>query len=83
MKVKLTYFKSSGKYYGSFEDYETKATEFYAAIKEIEELLSTGENPGYNHNMVIGSNMRTLVEVTIDDKGNTLPHLITRAAYFD
>jgi hypothetical protein len=81
MKVKLTYFKPSGKYYGEFEDYETEATEFYAAVNEIKDLLNTGENPGYAWDMVREEGFSALIEITIDDKGNTLPHLITYASF--
>jgi hypothetical protein len=76
MKVKLTYFKPSGKYYGSFEDHETQATEFYAAVTEVRQMLESGKNPGYLSGMCQDEGFSALIEVTIDTEGNTLPHLI-------
>lgn len=44
-KVKLTYFKSSGKYYTDGE-YETKETELYLIYREVRELKRMGKLPG-------------------------------------
>ena len=45
MKVELTYFKESGKYYGEGQ-YETNRKELWDIWDEIEEMLKAGRRPG-------------------------------------
>jgi hypothetical protein len=68
MKVKLTYFKESGKYYteGSF----TTKKHFYDVIVEVRDMMAEGRLPG----LVLGAKeFDVLVEIP-----NAPPHMIHR-----
>jgi hypothetical protein len=60
MLIKLTYFKSSGKYYSEGE-YRTVKTYFHEIIHEVRTMLATGNNPGLVDNAVNVDKFITLV----------------------
>lgn len=72
MKIKLTYFKPSGKYYSDGEMEINDKSEFYATIDVIKYRLGCGENPGLVKGAVLEGKYDTLV--TGD---GWPPHLIT------
>lgn len=45
MKVQLTYFKDTGKYYGEGE-YETEKEHLYEIWDEVREMVKQGTRPG-------------------------------------
>lgn len=67
MKVKLTYFKESGKYYTEGE-YETKLDHFHDVINEVRGMQSRGELPGLSKGH---SQFNTLVQIA-----GSAPHLV-------
>lgn len=58
MKVKLTYFKQSGKYY-SDGSYETNQTDLHNIFDEVRNKLTDGKLPG----LVDGARYTTHIEV--------------------
>lgn len=68
IKVKLTYFKPSGKYYSEGE-YETSFKTFHQIIAEVETMLRQGKNPGLVDTAVIRDRFNTLIEIQNDELG--------------
>lgn len=66
MKVKITYFKPSGKYY-SEGYYDTDKTFFHAIVDEVYCKFSEGDNPGLVPFAVCVSQFISLVQIQ-DDK---------------
>jgi hypothetical protein len=67
MKVKLTYFKNSGKYYTSGE-YETKQKELFDIWDEVEEMI---KHPG-----LIGKWNEGPILINVPDHSHNHPRLV-------
>lgn len=74
IKVKLTYFKPSGKYYSEGE-YETPFKTFHQIIDQVRASLFAGSNPGLVDYAVVRDRFYTLVEIQDDKLG--VPALLT------
>ena len=72
-KVKLTYFKQSGKYYSEGE-YETNKRYMYEILDEVKDLLRDKQLPGL---MVGHSDFITLIEVP-DHPNNYFQLVVTK-----
>lgn len=70
MKVLLTYFKPSGKYYSDAK-YHTSHTDLWMIWNEVEEMLIQGKLPG----LVDGAN-EFMVLVDVPDHKYRHPHII-------
>jgi hypothetical protein len=70
-KVKLTYFKESGKYYSNGE-YETKQQMMYDVYEEVRQMQKDGKLPG----LVDGGGKEFTVLVEIPDHPCGCPQLI-------
>lgn len=70
MKVKLQYFKPSGKYYSSGE-YETQLVHMFDIFEEVKEMTKCKKLPGLceYHSDVI-------VHVTVPENQNNYPGLV-------
>lgn len=69
MKVKLTYFKKSGKYYSGGR-YNTKKTSMHEIFSEVSDMLDSGDCPG----LIAGTNEFYAV-VTVPKHKHNHPHL--------
>jgi len=70
MKVELTYFKASGKYYSS-GSFETAHKPLFEVWEEVEEMLDRGKRPG----LIDGhSDFTVLIEVPEHEHNH--PHLL-------
>jgi hypothetical protein len=69
MKVSLSYFKASGKYYSSGE-YETNKEDLWEIWNEVEDMLLAGKRPG----LADGYGFNTLV--LVPDHPDYQPHMI-------
>ncbi len=69
-RVKLTYFKQSGKYYSDGEYWSGKLA-LYEIWEEVNEMLSSGKRPG----LVNGKN-EFYVTVDVPEHPHRHPHLI-------
>lgn len=70
MKVKLTYFKESGKYYSDGE-YDTKIKNLFDIWDEVRQMLDSGIRPG----LCDGAN-EFIVSVDVPDHEHNHPKLI-------
>lgn len=70
MKVKLTYFKQSGKYYTDGE-YDTNKEALYEIWDEVRSKQVAGELPG----LIVGCTKFTIL-VEVPDHPHAHPHLI-------
>ncbi len=71
-KVKLTYFKESGKYYSDGE-YETDLQEWHDVIKDIKIKQEEGNLPG----LVEGGGQEFMILVNTEGIGTAdVPHII-------
>lgn len=70
MKVRLTYFRDSGKYYSGGE-YETTQEHMFQIFDEVREMQRAGRLPG----LVDGSHFITLID---SDHPQSYPHLIMK-----
>lgn len=61
MKVKLTYFKPSGKYYSEGEC-EIRTSMFHLMVAEVSRMLNNGDCPGLTKHAVLRNAFDTLVE---------------------
>lgn len=71
IKVKLTYFKRSGKYYTEGE-YETEHQWLHDIADEIRKMRIEGNLPGIN-----GAGSEFIIHVDMGDAPNAVPALIT------
>ena len=71
IKVKLTYFKVSGKYYSEGE-FETKNTLHWDIVEEVRKLKGDGKLPG----LVDGATEFIIYINPSSDWGNDVPHII-------
>lgn len=67
-KIKLDYFKSSGKYYASGE-YSTKQKAFYKVFEEVESMKTMNALPGVSGNEFI-------IHIDSEEHPCGYPHLI-------
>jgi hypothetical protein len=74
IKVKLTYFKPSGKYYGE-GDYQTEKKSFWEIVEEVYTKLLSGDNPGLIDSAVMRNDFTTTIGV--EDEVLGIPHVIT------
>ncbi len=77
IKVKLTYFKPSGKYYSEGE-YQTGQDAFWKIVDEVYRKLTHGDNPGLVDKSVLLNDFTTTI--TIEDELLGIPHVITAQA---
>lgn len=77
MKVLLTYFKPTGKYY-SEGDYETSKTDLWKIWNEIKEMVLKGQLPG----LVEGAR-EFIVSVNVPDHPHNHPHLDLTALHLN
>lgn len=73
MKIKITYFKPSGKYYSEGE-YETNKIHHFEIIDEIHSMFNSGECPGLTNNSVNMNKFYALIEP--QNENLSVPHLI-------
>lgn len=71
MKVKLDYFKQSGKFYGDGE-YETQETVLFRIWDEVEDKRNLGVLPG-----LAEGHSRFIVSIDVPEHELNHPHLIT------
>jgi len=69
--VRLTYFKSTGKFYAHGQ-YRTQAKELYKIWREVEKKLNSGSLPG----LMPGHYHEFLVLVNVPSHTHNHPHLI-------
>lgn len=74
MKVKLTYFKKNGTFYGS-GDYEIDPQPLYMIWEEIEKLLQQGKRPG-----LVDGHSGFHVLINVPEHEHNHPHLLICAA---
>lgn len=74
IKVKLTYFTPTGKYY-SEGNYMTEKTAHWAIVEEVKYMLVSGNNPGLVANAVLTSGFVTHIDV--QDELLSVPHVLT------
>jgi len=71
MKVTVTYFKKSGKWYSS-EEIETELDDYYGIINMVKNMQYLGKLPG----LVDGGGKEFIIEVIPHQKDYSIPHLI-------
>ena len=74
LKVNLTYFKESGKYY-SGGSYQSEHKALYEIWEDVEKMLSQGKRPG----LVNGSD-GFHVSIEVPEHEHDHPHLLLNAA---
>jgi hypothetical protein len=72
MKVRIVYFKPSGKYYSQGE-YTSKETMFHRVVDELYGMFTQGDCPGLNRDGLVRNHFDAYA--TIGDP-NGVPHLI-------
>ncbi len=72
-RVKVIYFKTSGKYYTSVEYDSGGFFDFFDIIGQFLKMRREGRQPGLFEGCV---EFHALLEIQINDAGDTLPHLI-------
>lgn len=70
MKVKLTYFKLSGKYYHN-DEYDTSEIDLWKIWNEVEEMLLQGRLPG-----LVDGAKKFMVLVDVPEHKFNHPHII-------
>jgi len=70
-KVKLTYFKQSGKYYSEDDSYVTEKDALYEIWDEIRDMMAKGKRPG----LVDGYN-DFYVWISVPGHPHDHPHLL-------
>lgn len=71
IKVKLTYFKRSGKYYSEGE-FETENQWLHEITDEVRKMRADGKLPGLS-----GPGLDFIIQVDMGDAPNAVPALIT------